>query len=54
MYEIIRFRHSIMLIGESDSGKSSIINLLKMALNKLAETPGYNKVQLKKLNPKSI
>jgi ABC-type phosphate/phosphonate transport system ATPase subunit len=43
-----------MVVGESTSGKSVIIESLKLAMSKLNGTGGFNRVSTNKLNPKSI
>ena len=47
-------RHGLMVVGESTSGKSIIIESLKLAMTKLNGVGGFNKVSTNKLNPKSI
>jgi dynein heavy chain len=47
-------RHGLMMVGDSMSGKSTIIECLKEAMCKLAGMEEFNKVEVNKLNPKSI
>ena len=47
-------RHGLMVVGESTSGKTVIIESLKLAMTKLNGSSGFNKVNTNKLNPKSI
>ena len=54
LYDTIMVRHGLMVVGESTSGKSIIIESLKLAMTKLNGVGGFNKVSTNKLNPKSI
>eukprot|EP00762_Andalucia_godoyi_P000666 ANDGO_05308.mRNA.1 Dynein-1-beta heavy chain len=57
LYEIMRVRHGVMLVGATGSGKSVICNTLQSALTSLAARLGeekYQKVRKYLLNPKSL
>ncbi len=54
LFDTIMVRHGLMVVGESTSGKSIIIETLKLAMSKLNGIGNFNKVQTNKLNPKSI
>jgi hypothetical protein len=47
-------RHGLMVVGESASGKTVIIESLKLAMTKLHGTFNQTKVGTNKINPKSI
>ena len=47
-------RHGLMMVGEAMCGKSVIIECLRKAMCKLNGTSDFNKVEISKLNPKSI
>jgi dynein heavy chain len=54
LYETIQVRHGLMLVGETGSGKTTVLHTLATALNALAATSGGAKVHTHTLNPKSI
>jgi dynein heavy chain len=55
-YEMMCIRHGYMLVGEPFSGKTSAYKVLAEALRDLNEKRvlGYNRVDIKVLNPKAI
>ena len=56
LYDSKRTRHGNMIVGQALSGKSTAWKTLKEAVKDLAQkgTPGFNKVKVRILNPKSI
>ncbi len=56
LYEMIRVRHGLMVVGWPFAGKTSILRVLAAALGELCEKNlmGEQKVQVTYLNPKSI
>ncbi len=49
LYETIQVRHGLMLVGETWSGKSSILHILSSSLRKVNKC-----VYQSTLNPKSV
>ena len=47
-------RHGLMIVGDSMSGKTAIIQCLSKSMCKLHGVEQFNKVEINKLNPKSI
>lgn len=43
-----------MMVGETFSGKTSIINVLQHAMSSIQNNPDFTKVSKKTLNPKAI
>ena len=54
LYDTIMVRHGLMMVGDSMSGKSTITACLQEAMCRLAGQGEFNKVEINKLNPKSI
>ena len=55
LYETIQTRHGLMLIGSASSGKSTVIDTLKQALNQMSQSnQDIYPVESYKINPKSI
>ena len=56
LYETKNSRHSVMLVGKTQSGKTVTWQTLKKALTRLhhENEPGYEKVQEYTINPKSV
>ncbi|VEL33040.1 unnamed protein product [Protopolystoma xenopodis] len=56
LYETKSSRHSVMIVGQTLSGKSTTWRLLQMAYNKLAKAgePGFERVTEYPLNPKAV
>jgi dynein heavy chain, axonemal len=49
LYDTIRVRHGLMLVGEAMAGKSEITDTLANALTRIGD-----KVDIIKINPKSV
>lgn len=64
LYDMIKCRHGLMIVGPADSGKTTTYNVLKEAITKVAieaakttqesTTPKEKEVQTYVINPKSI
>ena len=54
LYRILHFRHGIMLLGPTGSGKTENINLLQKTLNYNKKPNANDRVHSYKINPKSI
>ncbi|CAG9332270.1 unnamed protein product [Blepharisma stoltei] len=54
LYETICVRHGLMLVGQTFSGKTKVINTLQMALSSVPNNPEFTKTLKITLNPKSI
>lgn len=56
LYDTILVRHGLMLVGPTGGGKTSVYKTLSTGLTNLAKNkdPGFSKVHLHILNPKSI
>ena len=54
LYETLLVRHGLMLVGETMSGKSSVINALKDSLTALHGQDDYIKTVTYSINPKAI
>lgn len=56
LYETKNSRHSVMLVGKTQSGKTVSWQILKQTLIRLnnEKEPGYQKVQEYTINPKSV
>ena len=56
LYETKNSRHSVMLVGKTQSGKTVMWQTLKHTLTRLKQEnePGYESVQEYTINPKSV
>jgi dynein heavy chain len=54
LYDTIMVRHGLMIVGDSMSGKTAIIQCLAKYMCKLHGVQQFNSVEINKLNPKSI
>ena len=66
LYDMIKCRHGLMIVGPADSGKTTTYNVLKESITKVAEKeiakmsegekeePKEKEVQTYIINPKSI
>ena len=54
LWETIRVRHGLMMVGQTVSGKTEIENVLAGALAAAADGANYLPVHIHKMNPKSI
>jgi len=54
LYETILVRHGLMLVGQTCSGKTSVISTLQLALSSIPNNPEFTKTLRQTLNPKSI
>jgi dynein heavy chain len=54
LYETICVRHGLMLVGQTYSGKTQVINTLQKALSSVKDNPDFTKTLKITLNPKSI
>ncbi|KPI87221.1 putative dynein heavy chain [Leptomonas seymouri] len=62
LYDTLVVRHGVMLVGQTFSGKSTVLSTVQQALTRISEdghgkgdnTPLFNKVHLLQLNPKSV
>lgn len=54
LYETTLVRHGMMVVGDADAGKSSVLGVLADALNSLEGDPRYYKVQMTVCNPKAV
>jgi dynein heavy chain len=57
LYDMIKCRHGLMLVGPAYSGKTTAYKLLRDAITKVAKQPGTKDerpVQTRVINPKSI
>ena len=56
LFEQLKVRHGVMIIGETMSGKSTIQKILEKAMNKLTvqQSDKYKGVKVETMNPKSI
>lgn len=53
LYDTIKVRHGLMLVGPTGGGKTSVYKCLATSMTSLAGK-GQNKVHLHIINPKSI
>ncbi|KPA86847.1 putative dynein heavy chain [Leptomonas pyrrhocoris] len=62
LYDTLLVRHGVMLVGQTFSGKSTVLRTVQQSLTHIKEdghgtgdnTPLFNKVHLLQLNPKSV
>ena len=54
LYETLLVRHGLMLVGQTYSGKSSVMNNLRMSLTSLDGIDAFRRVKIILLNPKSV
>jgi dynein heavy chain len=47
-------RHGLMLVGDTCSGKTTVLHCLQKSMTKLDKQGKFNKVAVTKMNPKSI
>jgi dynein heavy chain len=54
LYETIMVRHGLMVVGGAYSGKTKVIDVLKLAMSSIKDNPLYVNVVCTFMNPKSI
>ena len=54
LYEMTVVRHGMMLVGPTGGGKSRVLRSLQAAMSRVQDEPGFDKVRVYRLNPKSI
>lgn len=57
LFETMLVRHGIMIVGETGTGKTTIVNTLARAMTELeghSDDPWHKKVNIQKLNPKAV
>ncbi|CDI85223.1 hypothetical protein EPH_0053350 [Eimeria praecox] len=54
LYDTVQVRHGLMLVGPTGGGKTSSYRLLAAAMSDLYKVPGFAKVHVNVLNPKSV
>lgn len=54
LYETIMVRHGLMVVGGAYSGKTKVIDILKMAMSSIKDDPNFVNVMTLYINPKSI
>ena len=54
LYDTIQVRHGLMIVGLTGAGKTCNYRTLQEAISSLHEEPGFFKVKVEILNPKSI
>ena len=54
LYEMTVVRHGMMLVGPTGGGKTRIMRALQAAMSRVADEPGYERVRVYRVNPKSI
>ena len=54
LYEMTVVRHGMMIIGPTGGGKTRIMRMLQAAMSRVVDEPGYEKVRVYRINPKSI
>ena len=54
LYDTINVRHGLMIVGAAFSGKSSILETLRLGMSKLKGFENFVPCVTIKLNPKSI
>ena len=54
LYETIMVRHGLMVVGGAYSGKTKVIDVLKLAMSNIKDDPLFVNVQTTFINPKSV
>lgn len=54
LYETILVRHGLMLVGQTFSGKTNVIQSLQIAFSSIFNNPDFVKTHRQTINPKSI
>ena len=54
LYDTIKVRHGLMIVGTAFSGKSSVLEILRYAITRLKGIENFMPCVTIKLNPKSV